>query len=146
MIILIINKFNINSIHLHLSLGENDVPQLHPTSAFGFATTSNPYLIISDLKSIVEPFMKSSVVSSTMTCAPSFSNILYRIVSLGWYLSFSVIASTILKLYWNPEQPPESTKIFRYFLLGSLAWSYFIFYKQGVRIWQKAGFDKFTSW
>ena len=67
MIIHIITKFNIISVHIHFSLGENDVPQLHPISAFGFATTSKPYLIISDLKSIVEPFMKSKVVSSTMT-------------------------------------------------------------------------------
>lgn len=60
----------------HFSLGENDVPQLHPVSAFGFAMTSNPYLIISDLKSIVDPLIKSMVISSTMTKAPSFSKIL----------------------------------------------------------------------
>jgi hypothetical protein len=54
-------------ILIHFSLGENEVPQLHPVSAFGFAMTSNPYLIISDLKSIVDPLMKSMVTSSTMT-------------------------------------------------------------------------------
>ena len=55
------------SIPIHFSLGENDVPQLHPVSAFGFAMTSKPCLIISDLKSIVDPLMKSMVTSSTMT-------------------------------------------------------------------------------
>jgi len=68
MIIHIISKLlSLICTHYHFSLGENEVPQLHPTSAFGLATTSNPYLIISDLKSIVDPFIKSRVVSSTMT-------------------------------------------------------------------------------
>jgi len=48
------------------------VPQLQPASALGFATTSKPCLIISDLKSMVAPFMNSKVVSSTMMSAPSF--------------------------------------------------------------------------
>ncbi len=83
----------------HFSFGENEVPQLHPISAFGFATTSKPCLIISDLKSIVDPFINSNVVSSTMISAPSLLNILYDVNQIREYFSFSVIASTILKLY-----------------------------------------------
>ena len=67
--------------------------------------------------------MKSKVVGSMITSAPSFWNTLHQMIKAVPYTSFSSRELTILKLYWKPEQPPLSTYILRYRLEGSLAWS-----------------------
>src|SRR5208282_3611362 len=77
---------------------EKELPQPQEEAAFGFFTWKDAP-IMSSTKSISAPAKSPSEVSSTTSSTPSRSNTR----SSGWR------ASSKLKPYWKPEQPPPDT-------------------------------------
>src|ERR1700761_154966 len=77
---------------------EKLVPQPQDDVALGLWIL-NAAPIRSSTKSISEPLRKSSDIGSTSTVAPS----------RAMTRSSSILVSSMVKLYWNPEQPPPVT-------------------------------------
>lgn len=97
------------------NLTEKELPQEQPWSAWGFLSTRKVERISSWLKSTVDPFTYSRLSWSTMMPTPSCSNT----------LSSSFLLLSTENLYWNPEQPPPSTCILRYWPLSMISPSLF---------------------
>jgi hypothetical protein len=86
----------------------NDFPQPQVLVAFGFLI-SNPLPCSPSSKSITDPDKYAKLAGSRIKGTPSLS----RIASSG------LVSSNDIP-YWNPEQPPDSTKT-RSFFAGELS-------------------------